>query len=73
MNSHIERFPEARTFGFPYNGYLANVAELYYKEVTNQSESTNCLGLSRATILNFLTDGKKGGDKIAVIRGENFE
>ena len=30
------------------------------------------MGLSRATILNFLADGKKGGDTTGVIWGETF-
>ncbi len=43
------------------DSYLANIALLYYQEGLNQSEIAKRLGLSRATIVNYLKEGKDRG------------
>jgi DNA-binding transcriptional regulator LsrR (DeoR family) len=39
------------------DGYLANIALLYYQEGLNQGEIATRLGLSRTNILNYLKEG----------------
>ncbi len=54
------------------DGYLANIALLYYQEGLNQSEIAKRLGLSRTTILNYLKEGRERGIVDIRVNGETL-
>ncbi|HBM69780.1 MAG TPA: hypothetical protein DDZ82_13300 [Rhodobacteraceae bacterium] len=54
------------------DSYLANIALLYYQEGLNQSEIARRLGLSRATIVNYLREGKERGIIDIRVNGERL-
>lgn len=49
---------------------LANVALLYYKEGLNQSEIAKRMGVSRATIINYLRESRERGIVDIRVQGE---
>ncbi len=52
--------------------YLANVALLYYQEGLNQGQIADRLGLSRATIVNYLKEGRDRGIVDIRVNGESL-
>jgi DNA-binding transcriptional regulator LsrR (DeoR family) len=53
--------------------YLANIALLYYQEGLNQGQIADRLGLSRATIVNYLKEGRDRGIVDIRVNGESLE
>ena len=53
--------------------YLANVALLYYQEGLNQGQIADRLGLSRATIVNYLKEGRDRGIVDIRVNGESLK
>ena len=52
--------------------YLANIALLYYQEGLNQGQIADRLGLSRATIVNYLKEGRDRGIVDIRVNGESL-
>ena len=52
--------------------YLANIALLYYQEGLNQGQIADRLGLSRATIINYLKEGRDRGIVDIRVNGESL-
>ncbi len=72
MKPNIECLPQPQSFSLRDNSYLANVALLYYQEGMNQGEIAKRLGLSRATIVNYLREGKERGIVDIRVNGESL-
>lgn len=59
-----------QTSGQRDDSLLANVALLYYKEGLNQGEIAKRMGVSRATIVNYLREGRDRGIVDIRVKGE---
>ncbi len=71
-NNQIVRSHQQHNFTSREDSYLANIALLYYQEGLNQHEIAKRLGLSRATIVNYLKEGKERGIIDIRVNGEKL-
>ena len=72
MKQLKQKFNNSPNYILRDDGYLANIALLYYQEGLNQSEIATRLGLSRTTILNYLKEGRDRGIVDIRVNGETL-
>ena len=72
MKQLKQKFTHSPNYILRDDGYLANIALLYYQEGLNQSEIAKRLGLSRTTILNYLKEGRERGIVDIRVNGETL-